>query len=356
MGCQACSGVEKNEELVLREILKCIQSENTSGLAFYLKTFVRKSCNNSPSGINSKVINVNDFYLSFLGYAFIAGSVKSFRVINEKFSASIPLMIENFSSYNMSTLNILCERNHFQLLKHYLPLFLKYRPATSSNFNDTLDFQNTKVLKDSIDPFTPIQVACLYASIPIVDYLHNVHLDNPSPLFNIEDINEESGENCALLSVRSGSIGMVQMLHKKYNQNFSIKNKYSESALQICAVSSSKKPELSFLETFMYLIEEIQVNLSENYEEILIVLKDKDIIKYYEQKLNSVGIQASKKQLDTEVDLNSRIMAQKLIDCKKPSNESIGNCSLGSTIFQNLSNISFVTSSIIGSKGWITEV
>jgi len=354
MGCRACSDVEKNDELLLREILRCIQSENTSGLAFYLKVFIKKCCNNSPLGINSKVINLNDFCLSFLGYAFVVGSVKCFRVLNEKFSASIPLMIENFSEYSMSTLNILCEKNHFQLLKHYLPLFFKYRPATLCNFNDTLDFQNTKVFKDSFDPFTPIQVACLYGSIPIVDYLYTFNLSNPSPNFDIEALNEDSGENCALLSVRSGSIGMVQMLHKKYNQDFSIKNKYGESALQICAVSSSKRLELSYLETFTYLVEEVKVSLSENYEEILIVLKDKDLVRYYEEKLNSFGIKASKKLLDSEVDLNSRIMPQRPNENKAPLNDSIANCSFGSTIFQNLSCVSFVTSSIIGSKGWIT--
>lgn len=353
MGCQACSGVDKNEEVVLKEILRSIQSENTSGLTFYLKSYLRSFHKNNPSIINSNIIIVNNFKISFLGYSLVAGSVKSFRVIHEKFSASIPLMIENFNSLSMNTLNILCEKNHFDLVKYYLPLYLKYRPASVSGLNDTLDFHNTKVLKESCDLFTPMQVACLYGSIPIVDYFFNYNMKEPNPLFNIEEINEETGENCALLAVRSGQVNMVQLVHKKYKQDFSVKNKFGESALQICAVSSAKKPDVSFLETFMYLIEEVKIDYADNFEDIFIVLTDKEIINYYEKKLVSIGVQVNRRQFDFEAELRAKVMAQQLLSDKNPPNESFGKCSLGSTIFQDFSNVSFITKSMIGSKGWV---
>lgn len=316
MGCQPCKTIEKDEDQTVREVLKYIQNENLSSLNFFLKSLIRNSKQNREIILNEATIILNNFKLSFLSYALVAGSTKSFRFLHEKCGCSIELMNQNFASYGMSPLNIVCEKNHAELLKYYLPIFFRYRSESVSVMNSTIDFTNSQLLKEPKDPFTPIQVAVLNGSIAAVDILYNYNLSHPDPLINIELINEETGENCALIAIRSGSLAMVKLVFEKYKIDFNASNKFGESALQICAVSSAKHPNMSFDEIFIYLVEEVGLDPSVNYEEVLLVLDRKELILYYQKVLERKGITATKEEIE-----NNFTSKNKSIRFIKPDNE-----------------------------------
>lgn len=307
MGCQACKGVEKNHEEVLRDILKCIQNENVSSLHFFLKNYVRHSKEHHSIKMNERTITLGSYKLNFMAYALAAGTVKSFKFLYEKCGCSLEQMNQNFAEYAMDPLNIVCEKGHLELLKYYLPLYFSHRQSTQEVTEMTLDFHTTHVFKEPRDSFTPMQIACMNGNISIVDYLFQYNQSFPSPLLSVNDINEETGENCALISVKSGNLAMVKMIYEKYNLNFRTKNKCGETALQICAVCSSKFPNIPYSEVFMYLVEVVGLDLTDNHEEILLVLENKDLVVYTEAILNSKGINTSKKEVDEMFKTKRRI-------------------------------------------------
>lgn len=308
MGCQPCKGLEKSEDQTLREILKCIQNENISSLNFYLKSLIRNSKQNKEIILNDRVIVLNNFKLSFLSYALVAGSAKSFRFLYEKCGCSIDLMNQNFASYGMLPLNIICEKNHSELLKYYLPVFFKTRNQSFSVVNTTLDFTNNVLSKEPKDPFTAIQVAVLNGCITSVDILYNYNQLYPDPILSIDSENEETGESSALISVRSGSLAMVKLLFEKYRVDFNVKNKFGETALQICAVCSAKQPHMGFDEVFIYLVEDIGLDPTINYEEVLLVLDREVLIMYYEKVLERKGVMVKKQEIESNFTCKNKVI------------------------------------------------
>lgn len=296
MGCKES---KISEEVLKKEILKNVLSENLSSLTFYLNTYLKSSSKSKKVSIDDRFIIVADYNLSLLAYALVSGSSRAFRLIFERFSASIPLMLELFSDQNLSPLNILAEKNHSEMMKFFLPLYFKHSPKTVVMANDTLDFHNFHVIKEESIILTPIQVACFHGSVGVIDCLYNYNLKYPDELININEVIEESGEGCALLAVRSGSLQAVKLLNEKYDLKFDGFNKYKENSLQICAIASSKKQNVGYFEIFVYLIEEVGINPALNYEEILLVLKDKVIIDYYQTILRTRGIKARKEFLES---------------------------------------------------------
>lgn len=353
MGCKACQGVEKNEELLLKEIVKHIQTDSPSELLFFLKTYSKEVLKKKGGSINDRIISLSEYKLSFLSYSVVAGSSKSFRILTEKLNSSIKEMLKNFSDYNLDVLNVICEKNHIDLLKIFLPSYLKYKRISTANINDTLDFHHTGLPEEPADTLTPIQVACLYGSIPVINYLYNFNKETPTSLTNLDRINEETGENCAMLSVRSGSLQAVQLLHRKFNQDFFIMNVFGETALQICSICSARRGGSGYLEIFIYLIEDLGLDPSINYEEILIVLKDESIIEYYENKLEKIGIKIKKQDLDSEIDQHKVGLSSH--HKQHPKIEGDEKCSLGSTISVNSNYTDFVGGSFAGNRPWFTN-
>lgn len=356
MGCQACKTIEKDGDQTMREVLKYIQNENLSSLNFFLKILIRNSKQNREIILNETNIVLNNFKLNFLSYALVAGSTKSFRFLYEKCGCSIELMNQNFANYGMSPLNIVCEKNHSEFLKYYLPIFFRYRSESVSVMNSTIDFTNSQLLKEPKDPFTAIQVAVLNGSIATVDILYHYNQQHPDPLINIEQVNEETGENCALIAIRSGSLAMVKLVFEKYKIDFNANNKFGETALQICAVSSAKHPNMSFDEIFIYLVEVVGLDPSLNYEEVLLVLDRNELILYYQKALEKKGISASK--ADIEQNFTNK---DKVIRFIKPEKEVklVAREERSSSIISSIEKCSYSTpfseASFAVHKNWFTN-
>ena len=299
MGCQACQSTHKPELMILNELLTAIQSGNIKSLAHCISVMQSQSKQSKSILINKAFIPIKSFTLNFLAYCIVIGSLKCFKYFFKHCGASIALMNSNFSLYNLDPIHILCEKNHLALLEYYLPLYLQSRAISSVSSIATINFEKVSELKDPKTTFTAIQVACLFGNLSIVDFLYNYNLKLPDPVLNIHDFNEETGENCALISIRSGSLVMVKGLNEKYKANFKVCNKFGENAIVICALYSSKyKEDSSFEEIFVYLIEEVGIDPCQDYEEILMLLEKNQMVEYFEANLISKGIYVKKREID----------------------------------------------------------
>lgn len=298
MGCQSCKSSEINDESLLQAIINSIKSESHSSLKVYLSTYLR-SCK-SPKNLflSTKHVQLSIYQFSLLGYSLVTGSLKCFRLLHERFSCSIPSLLQEFSEQKINPVNILCERNHFELLKYFLPLYFQNKPRSTSILNDTLDFHNTEISPEATPLISHIQTACLYGSVAATDSLHQYFKEHPYPELDLNEKNEETGENSVFFAVRSGSILIIKLLFENYKINFHVLNKFNENLLQVCALYSSHKRNTGFFEIFEYLIETVGIDATHNYEEILILLRDRELINYYEKVLRNKGIFVDKLDLE----------------------------------------------------------
>jgi hypothetical protein len=171
---------------------------------------------------------------------------------------------------------------------------------------------------------------------------------------DIREINEETGENCALISIKSGSLAMVKLVFEKYHLDFNVKNKCGETALQICAVSSAKHPNMNFDEIFIFLIEEVKVDPRENYEEVLLVLDRTELIRYYENVLNDKGIKARKQEIEEMFSSRRKISVIVLPKTEpKHSKENSDVSSIISSISKASYETPFVGGSFSANKAWL---
>ena len=98
-----------------------------------------------------------------------------------------------------------------------------------------------------------------------MEYLYN-YFQNPPDEFNIHHIEESTGENCAIISCKTGNLELVKYLHRVCKADFHIINKRKESSLQVMAAWSKKRSGRRFIECVKYLVEVIQINLLYEYE------------------------------------------------------------------------------------------
>ena len=298
MGCESCKPIDENSEQCLKEIMKQILNGDTSSLKYSIKSYARIKKDASVNILNLRCIIINTYNLNFLSFSLVTGSLKAFKYLYERCCCSLEIMNQIFIEYSIDPLYLLCEKNHLDLLKYYLPLYFRTNNSFLVAEDNTIDFKNSFSMKENKELYTPIQIACVNGLISLVDYLYKFNMTTPYSIFDVKEPNEYSGENCALLSIRSGDIAMVRLMFENYKLDFSIKNRFGEGALQICACCCKNFPQRSYAEVFMYLLDEVRVDITENHEEILLVLENKDLIDHYQRLLHGKGIMTSKKEID----------------------------------------------------------
>ena len=303
MGCNNCKALNEKERTLVKRIMDYIERDDFSRLEHLIKLYALEEKQDFEVILNKPIILRNERFLNCLSYSVLLGKPSVYTFLVTKLNASVKEMDLLFSTMNISTLNIICERGYVELLKLYLPHYLKHKieENTKKDKSLTLSFSHSKPLHESqASSLTPIQQACLNGHISIIHFLIDSFkvMYPPLPL-DVHSLDDSTGENCALISVRTGNFVMMKLLYEGANADFHIKNNNNEGALQILAAATKNNCALQFLECVMYLVEVINVDISYMHEETLLLLENKIIIKYIEEKLRSIGIVATKKDLES---------------------------------------------------------
>ena len=119
--------------------------------------------------------------------------------------------------------------------------------------------------------------------------------------FDIYADDERTGENCAQITARTGNTELLQWLFEKVKIPLKDKvNKRGENALQLACIGSKKYKEMPFMSTVKYLVENVGIDVTYEYEETLLAVQDNKIAKYLENRLRILGIETSKNHIDRE--------------------------------------------------------
>ena len=256
------------------------------------------------SDVDSGSLFIKGLNFNLLGLCLWLSSAECFEYVHKHFNASIDAMEKIFLNQKMVVIDILCEKGCVELLDYYLPYYNANANETSifQEVSETIDFsQATPHLnEDIINTYTPVHKTCEAGNINVISHIFNFYkyLSNTPYQLDINYKDEITGENCALISCRTGNYSMIRFLHTTCRADFSILNRLGETCLQILAASNKKKNMKEFHESFVYLVLQVGVDILRNYEEILLLLENEKSIMFYEKKLQEKGIKVDKFELE----------------------------------------------------------
>ncbi|OMJ94426.1 hypothetical protein SteCoe_2480 [Stentor coeruleus] len=255
--------------------------------------------------INNAYFMIKDLRTNLLGLSLFHNSLNCFKFIHKSLNASLESMEKIFLDQKTSAIDLICTRNCVDILDYYLPYYEKsfeYCPLIEE-VSQSLNFtSNTEVVKPKIiiSTYTPIHKACEIGNMNIISHIHKYFKEKaiiPYTL-DLDYQDENSGENCSLISCRTGNYTMIRFLHTTCQTNFRLLNKLGENAVQILAASNKKKNFKDFYESLVYLVINAGVDLSHNYEETLLLLESEKAILFYQKKLKEKGIEIDKYELE----------------------------------------------------------
>ena len=253
--------------------------------------------------IDDALINIKTIFLSPLSYSVLSGNRNTFKFLYEK-GANLTEMDKNLLTYNLTAIDIICERNYSTLLEYYLPLYLKSCDASSNDsisIDPTLNFSNPSGLSPQ-SYSTPIQKACEKGFIAIIVYFHKYFKDKKfiPRIFDVNYANERTGESCALIACRKGNFAMVKTLFEVCGADFQVRNRFEENAIIICACAYKLDKKGDFLSIIKYLIEKVGLDITYMYEELLMISDCEELIYYIENQLQIRNVLVTKEDVENK--------------------------------------------------------
>jgi ankyrin repeat protein len=309
MGAKACTNRTLSKAKAKRDIEVDIEEGDIESLRKHLKSYIgRQAGVDWDLNISEKISSKNGLTLSPLSLALIMGQVEIFKYLYEEAGAPLEETIATLAMTRRKPVDVICESGDVEMLKYFLPLHLEYSAEANRETTEVEEsslFTTKRSKLKGVKFMTPgrlaIQRACECGHLEVVRYLASYFASKtPPPDFDVHYWDENLGENCALVAVRVGSLDLITFLHKTCQASFRVLNRQRENAIQVLIVAAKRRPQPKFLHCLMYLVEEVGIDLTYNYEEALLTCNDESMVAYIEEQLGHKGIVVTKTELETE--------------------------------------------------------
>ena len=306
------------EKYIGSKLTEAIEQNSLEKIREIIIKYTISTVNKQPIlNINNPIVKIYSHDMNALGYALFLGFTEAFAIILELGRAKLSSMSKLYVNLSKRPVDIICELGHKNLLEFYLPFYMNKSDELDDSDTDSISLSFTRgkhtksnlveksKLQGSLSSASPLHRACEKGRLNVVQYLFEYFQDKNVPAeFDIHNQDELTGDNCALVSCKTGMLEMMQYLYEVCKADFHIFNKRKENAIQVLAVWSKKKKQKKFIDCFRYLIETVCVDYTYEYEETLLVLEDKDVIAYLVEKLKADGISISKSRIDDKYSIS----------------------------------------------------
>ena len=307
MGCCTSAKTSSASFLYCKKLQDAIERSNLKTLVEIQKLFPPEP--GKPNMIDEPFITIHDLNMSPLAYALWIGKVVVFQFLHKKMGASLEAMETLFVDQGKTAIEVICSNGSLEILQYYLPYYNKSLKPVASVLGDisiSVDFQRSTLVETKLkQTYTPAHIACEHGHVNIIHFLHATYKDKPAVphTLDIDFQDESSGENCALIACRKGDYKMVKFLYEVCSANFRALNKRHENAIVVTAAASKRRPTHDFYNLFVYLAEVVKLDYTYMHEEVMLLLEDRNIIKYFENKLQKKGIASQKNNVERKYEI-----------------------------------------------------
>jgi hypothetical protein len=292
MGC--CSSLTENvlksPESYLYSLISSKLSKNSLSLDFTVISSL------DFQDINKPILQIHSLKLNALAYAILLADLKLAKYLHETLHASFFQTQNLLESQNSGIIELLIENFNEPMLDYCLPFYAELKQNsvlldTTLNFDSVFVSQNCKKIH-------PMRYAVELGCGRFVDYVAKRYGQRGIPeMFDIHAVDEDSGENCALVACRAKHYDLVVKLYK-CGADFTVKNKRKEGAILVTLSLFEEGDEIDCLKILVFLVENVKLTMAEDYEEILMLARDPEIVEYIEGSLQEIGIYATKSAVE----------------------------------------------------------
>jgi hypothetical protein len=285
MGCNNSRKFELLTQKAVFSLKDSIERSDCNSISESLTLYSSlKNCTLS-STIDAEIIEIREFTLSPLSYAVWTGQARAFLYLIQYQKASFQAMQNSYQCKHLLPIHIICERGYFELIKEYLPYYLEYLEfANDSMKSNAIDTNEHKGCLYSFT-YNAVQIACDMEHIGIICYIFDYFKGKvPPDELNFYKIDETTGNNCALIACRTGSLALLKVLYEKIKADFHIRNKKKQTALHVLAESIALNPNKHYLPAVVYLLDVVKVDISYRFTQIMDLIQDKDILGLLEER------------------------------------------------------------------------
>lgn len=285
------------------------------------------------------IVKVQSIQTNALGLSILLSDAKFFKYLHSHLNCSFDVLEDQLQTQNIQLIQLLIDNFNPEIMRYYIPFYL-----------DTINSDENLSLNSSIKPGSssllkirnkmhPMRYAAENENLEFIKFIVNYFKGKTVPdCFDVHSIDNETGENCALVACRFGCLKIVEYLHE-LKCDFRLVNNNGENAINLTLVS--KPPGKGKISVLPYLIEIIGLDITKNYEETLILSRNSGITGYIEEKLKQRKIFVSKLTVETMYGLNVNYSTDKL-DSQSKQLKSPSNMSLISPI-EPYSSVSLVS-------------
>lgn len=259
---------------------------------------------------DSICITSDNLKVNPLGFCLLKGSSDLFKLLVDN-RCDINTMEKILEKSGVSPILHLCSKGFLPVLEQYFPFFLH----NSYNVNEERTYSIALTCTSIFDfKSLPIHTAAHYGNISIINFFscHFAELVNTPQEFDIHTLEDVTGENCALIACREGHFNLVKYLHENSTIDFKILNSCKENAIMIAIAGMNRNPNYAYVDIIEYLIENIGIDVTYMYEDILLLAQMPQLVKYLEKKLVEKGITDKKKDVEKK---NPHPFKNIVVDC-----------------------------------------
>ena len=266
-----CCTIKKSSnvaDIVASRLLVAIEQNNIVKTREIINKYTVSTLGIEPVlNINRPIVKLYNHDMNALGYSLFLGHTEIFIMLMEQGRSKLSVMTKLYSEIGKQPIEIMCELGHKQLLEYYMPFYLNNNDDIDEpkDFSESISFtksKNTKShddkskLQNSTHKLTPIQRASEKERLGVLQFIWEYFKERTTPPeFDIHHQDQVTGDNCALVSCKTGNLEIMQFLYEVCRADFHIMNKRRENAIQIMAVWSKKKKDVKFLDCFKFLVE-----------------------------------------------------------------------------------------------------
>ncbi|OMJ76456.1 hypothetical protein SteCoe_24163 [Stentor coeruleus] len=292
MGCYNSAKRNPPESSLINRVLGAIERNEMSSV----KSLSKKICHFKK--IDDEIGEIENIKLNALGYALWTGKIEPFAYIHRTLNASIKAMEDLFIKSELTSLHIICAKGHLEILKYYLPHYLKEITEMpeiqeyTTNFGSQIFIEETSNLNISSPHYLPIHIVTIQENLPMLAFIHT-HFSNKSyipRLLDMEYKEEITGENCVLLACRKANYKLIFFFHKTCKLNFRVKNNAGFNGINVLLDGYKTGDDKNVMNCLRYLVEKIGLDVEYKHSFNLKAAKDQEIVRYLEGKLLEQGI------------------------------------------------------------------
>jgi hypothetical protein len=284
MGCCA-SNIELSILNPEQHIMNLVSQANLSDTKFeFISDFDKES-------INKLLIQYNNIKTNALGLGFLLSNIKLIRYLHQHLNASFPILEAELQCQDAQLIELAIDNFSPEAFKYYIPIYLSSNEGIESMaLNETINFTSF-CIPNIRKKVHPMRYATEKEKFEFLEFILRYYKNaKPPECFNIHSVDEETGENCALIACRMG----------KKQCDFRVVNKNGENALNLALLCNSPVKSYCNVAVFPYLIEIVGLDIAENYEESLMICRNPVLTQYIEEKLKTRQVYVTKQYVESK--------------------------------------------------------